>query len=312
MTDAQICPTRVIAFTQAKGGVGATSICAAVGEACGVAGKTVLLWDLNVETKDLSRFVWGANLDTHQAKVVNDWIGGAEEISAQTMCNAVIPVALRASLLTPPDDMPQALKLVCTEEGKAVCQKVLEVARKTFDVVLVDIGKRIGPASEALLAGCDEVAVVTADSIEGYTGLDVFLGYLRSMITAENKISFILNRQTEELRLPESRPWAALIQQLGSRPWRLPAVPLDRNAAVLQQSVGTLFSLGSKETRTAIMGIAFELGLIDIPPPGNPDPSGGPSGGAAAFAGLAKDCRGRKGDQGQPNEQIERRKGREE
>ena len=46
---------RVVVIVHAKGGVGATSIAAALGEVCSDAQRRTLLWDLDVETKDLSR-----------------------------------------------------------------------------------------------------------------------------------------------------------------------------------------------------------------------------------------------------------------
>ncbi len=38
----------LVAFAQAKGGVGATSICAALGELCSVRQRKTLLWDLDI------------------------------------------------------------------------------------------------------------------------------------------------------------------------------------------------------------------------------------------------------------------------
>jgi Flp pilus assembly CpaE family ATPase len=51
----EIRPSRVIAVVQAKGGVGATSACAALAEVCGSHRQSSILWDLDIETRDLCR-----------------------------------------------------------------------------------------------------------------------------------------------------------------------------------------------------------------------------------------------------------------
>ena len=221
---------KVILVTHAKGGTGATSICAALAEVCSVYKRRTLLWDLDVETRDLCRSL---TVNGAEAKVVSSWVNGSREITRDSICDALIPVSQDVSVLMPPDSMAEAMDLVCHTDGMSICQRVLELARVMHDVVLIDTGGRVGPATGALMRVADEVLVVIDDTVLGLTALDLFLSYVKALVISSDRISFVVNGYSGSLlAVPQIEAELEPVHHLGPRPWRLPPVPVDPKASL--------------------------------------------------------------------------------
>ncbi len=258
--EGRIREARIICVTHAKGGTGATSICAALAEVCSVYRKKTLLWDLDVETRDLCRSL---TVNGAEAKVVSSWVNGGREISRDSICDALIPVSQDVSVLMPPDSMAEAMDLVCHTDGMSICQRVLELARVMHDVILIDCGGRIGPATGALMRAADEVLIVIDDTVLGLTALDLFLSYVKALVVGAERISFVVNGYSGSLlAVPQIEQELEPVHGLGPRPWRLPPVPVDPKASLWPGSGRTLYSLGQKNTRAALEEVAAELSLI--------------------------------------------------
>ncbi|MCB0322638.1 MAG: AAA family ATPase [Bdellovibrionales bacterium] len=251
---------RIVVVTHAKGGTGATSICAALAEVCSVYRKRTLLWDLDVETRDLCRSL---TVNGAEAKVVSSWVNGTRNISRDSICDALIPVSQDVSVLMPPDSMAEAMDLVCHTDGMTICQRLLELARVMHDVILIDTGGRIGPATGGLMRAADEVVVVIDDTVLGLTALDLFLSYVKALVVGPERISFVVNGYSGSLlAVPQIEAELEPVHHLGSRPWRLPPVPVDPKASLWPGSGRTLYSMGQKATRATLEEIAAELNLI--------------------------------------------------
>lgn len=252
---------KIIVVTHAKGGTGATSICAALAEVCSVFKKRTLIWDLDVETRDLCRSL---TVNGAEAKVVSSWVNGSREISRDSICDALIPVSQDVSVLMPPDSMAEAMDLVCHTDGISICQRVLELARVMHDVIVVDVGGRIGPATGALMRAADEVLIVIDDSVLGLTALDLYLTYVKALVVGSERISFLVNGYSGSLSaLPQIEAELELVHKLGSRPWRLPPLATDAKASLWPGSGRTLYSMGQKATRATLEEITSALGLVD-------------------------------------------------
>jgi cellulose biosynthesis protein BcsQ len=266
---------RVIAITHAKGGVGATSIAAALGEVCSVYNRRTLLWDLDVETRDLSRSL---TVNGVEAKVVSAWVNGSREISRESLRDAVIPISTEVSVLMPPDRMAESMDLVCHTDGMTIAQRVVELSRVLFDVVIIDTGGRLGPATGTIMRLADVVLVVIDDTILGLTAVDLYLTFVKTLVGSTDRLMFLVNPYSGAL-LGVEQIMAELepAHHLGEAPWRLPPVPNDPKAALWPGSGRTLYSMGQKGTREKLERIARELGVID--------PRGGDSEGLAAAPG---------------------------
>ena len=277
---------KVVAVTHAKGGVGATSVAAALAEVCSVFHKRTMLWDMDVETRDLSRSL---TVNGVEAKVVSSWVNGSREVSRESLKDALIPISSDVSVLMPPDRMAESMDLVCHTDSISLVQRVVEISRLLFDVVLVDTGGRMGPATGALLRSADVVLIVIDDTILGLTAVDLYLTFVKSLVGGTDRIVFLVNPYSGAL-LGVSQIAAELepAHHLGELPWRLPPVPNDPKAALWPGSGRTLYSMGQKATRAVLERIARDIGVIDgdargvVPlgtDPGAPSNSGSGGGG---------------------------------
>ncbi|NLF26132.1 MAG: AAA family ATPase [Deltaproteobacteria bacterium] len=272
---------KVIAVTHAKGGVGATSIAAALAEVCSVYRCRTMLWDLDVETRDLSRSL---TVNGAEAKVVSAWVNGTREISRQSLTDALIPISSEVSVLMPPDRMAESMDLICHTDGMTIVQRVVELARVLFDVIIVDTGGRMGPATGALLRAADQVAIVIDDTILGLTAVDLYLSFVKTLVGGVDRIVFVINPYSGAL-LGVDQIAAELepAHNLGEMPWRLPPVPNDPRAALWPGSGRTLYSMGQKQTRQTLEAIASELGLIQSSGAGAGSEEGAQQGGASPW-----------------------------
>lgn len=256
---------RVVAVVHAKGGVGATSVAASLAEVCSVFHRRTLLWDMDVETRDLSRSL---TVNGVEAKVVSAWVNGSREISRESLKDALIPISSDVSVLMPPDRMAESMDLVCHTDGMGIAQRVVELSRVMFDVIIVDTGGRMGPATGAILRAADVVLIVIDDTILGLTAVDLYLTFVKTLVGGTDRIVFLVNPYSGALLgVPQIAAELEPAHHLGEAPWRLPPVPNDPKAALWPGSGRTLYSMGQKSTRLALERIARELGLIDAGAP---------------------------------------------
>jgi MinD-like ATPase involved in chromosome partitioning or flagellar assembly len=252
---------RFIAFTHAKGGVGCTSVVAALGEVCSIYNKRTLLWDLDVETRDLSRAL---NVSGPEAQVLSAWVNGSREVSRDSLEEALVPISQEVSVLMPPDRMAECMDLVCHTDGIAIVERLVETARVLFDVVLADTGGRMGPAVGALLRAADLVIIVIDDSLLGLTAVDLYLRYVRTLLGGSDRVLFLVNPFSgADISVSEIASQLSAAGNFSENSWRLPALPNDPRAAIWPGSGSTLYGNGGKLTRAVLERIARELQIID-------------------------------------------------
>ena len=271
---------KVVVVAHAKGGVGATSVAAALADVCGQFGRRTLLWDLDVETRDLSRAL---KVSGDEARVVSGWVSGEQEINRDTLRTAVIPISNDVAVLTTPDRLAESMDLVCHTESMAIAQRIAEVARADNDVVIIDTAGRLGPATGALIRNADIVLVVIDDSVLGVTAVDLFLSFVKSVVGSPERICFLVNPAAGAISSVEQI--AAELEpahRLGDRPWRMAPLPRDTKGALWPGSGKTLYSMGGKAIRHTFEVAAKELGLLGEIEAGEVAPEADVSGEAGA------------------------------
>lgn len=252
---------RVVVVTHAKGGTGATSIAAALAEVCSVHHKRTMLWDLDVETRDLCRSL---TVNGVEAKVVSAWVNGTRELTRDSLSEALIPISSDVSVLMPPDSMAESMDLICHTDGMGIVQRISELSRVMHDAIIVDTAGRMGPATGALMRVADVVLIVIDDTILGLTAVDLYLSYVKTLVGDTDRIVFLVNPYSGALLgVPQIAAELEPAHQLGEKPWRLPPVPNDPKAALWPGSGRTLYSMGQRATRVALEHIAKEIGLIE-------------------------------------------------
>jgi len=251
---------KVVAIAHAKGGVGATSMTAALAEVCSVFNQRTMMWDMDVETRDLSRAL---TVNGVEAKVVSAWVNGTREISRESLKDALIPISSDVSVLMPPDRMAESMDLVCHTDGLGLSQRILELSRVMYDVILVDTAGRMGPATGGVLRAADIVLIVIDASILGLTAVDLYLSFVKTLVGSSDKIVFLVNPISgAALSVDQIAAELEPAHRLGEYPWRLPQVPFDQKGNLWPGSGRTIYSLGQKQTRLALEKIARELGIV--------------------------------------------------
>jgi MinD-like ATPase involved in chromosome partitioning or flagellar assembly len=248
---------KLVVVTQAKGGVGATSFCAALSELCNEHGRKTLLWDCDVESRTLSRAMLS---DGFQGRVLNDIIEDKRALTRHSFRDAMATIGENVSLISPPTSTAAGNDLLYHPDFVDLAQRVVDLAKISFHNIIVDAGRRLGISTGALMRLADEVVVIADDSMLGMMALDSYLEVLMPVIGEPEKIKIVFsgtalpnsevqNIVDEKRRLPQSA-------------WQLPVIPYDAAGMKWPGSGKTLFGLGQAATRSAIQKIGDVLQVI--------------------------------------------------
>jgi cellulose biosynthesis protein BcsQ len=252
---------RVVVVVHGKGGVGATSAAAAIGEVCSASERRTLLWDLDVETKDLSRSLAASG---PEAKIVSGWVNGSKDITRESFRDALIPIATDVSVLTAPDRFAESMDLVCHADGMEIAQRVVELAKVLFDVVIIDTAGRMGPAVGGIIRQADVVLVVSDDSELGLTAMDLLLTSIKPLIGGSDRLRFLIRASSDNaINLKQISQDLESMHELSEACWVLPPVPFDPKVASWPGSGNTLYSSGNKELSRLYREISGLLGLLE-------------------------------------------------
>ncbi|NMC64452.1 MAG: ParA family protein [SAR324 cluster bacterium] len=250
----------VIVVTQVKGGLGATTLCAALGEACSKAQKKVLLWDLDIESKDLARSLL---VQESRGSVMSSWVKGTREISRDSINDAIVSLDLNSNLLPPPDSMPSAMDLLGRMESENLARKIIDLSRIKNDCIIIDTCGRMCPLTGTLLRIADIVLVLIDDSILGLSAIPSFMKSIRQYILSNDVVRFLRTGTTMSAEKIRNRVDSEGL--FGKVCWELPSMPFDIAAGEWPGSGKTLYSLGTKKTITAIDKLSNSLGLYQSP-----------------------------------------------
>lgn len=246
---------KLVVFAQAKGGVGATSLIAALAEAANDARMHTMIWDFDIESKDLS---CGLNAQGAQSQIVSSWLHASNTLTRESLKEALIPIGSFVSLLPPPHDIAAGMDLIGHPDSIKLIHRVVELAKVTQDAILVDTAGKLSPATGTLLRMADEVVVLTDDSLLGLSAAQNFLDTLMPIVRNNNKalrmlcVGGRLSKAQIAQMLSEGRTF-------DPRMWALPEMPVDSAAEKWPGTGSTLYSLGTKNTKRTIDALAREL-----------------------------------------------------
>ncbi len=147
----------VIAFTGAKGGVGATTVALhmALDVVVNSPASKVLLLDLDLEKGDV-----GSLLEARHRVSVADLAKVSDDLSPRTVLDAVFPHTSGLHLLLTPLDVRE-IEYVTPQ----AVRRIVSLLRQQYDVVLVDAGSHVTPVQAAVVELADEVVVVTTPDV---------------------------------------------------------------------------------------------------------------------------------------------------
>jgi pilus assembly protein CpaE len=153
---------RLVAVAGSKGGVGTTTIAVHLAHdaVTRVAGRSVCVVDLNLDNGDLAD-VLGI---THRLDI-SDLAKVADDLSAQTIGSAIHRSTSGLSSLLGPSRIEDI-----GEVGERETVLILAALRRQFDLVIVDCGASVTPASAAAVESADEVLLVCTPDLLALRG----------------------------------------------------------------------------------------------------------------------------------------------
>jgi MinD-like ATPase involved in chromosome partitioning or flagellar assembly len=247
---------QLITVLHAKGGVGATSICAALGEVSANFLRSTLLWDLDIETSDLTRSLGAVG---PESRVLSSLIDGSRAVTRESFNDAMVSLNKYVSVLPTPHVLPAAIDLVGHPDSVGLVRRFTALARVNFDTIIVDTGGRIGPAAGTLTCDADIVLVVIDDSLLGLNGARALIERLLPIIKNHGCVRFLCSGIS--LKKAEVAAHIGECFEFLPEAWSLPVIPCDPSAAHWAGKGKTLYSAGSKATRKALEEVARALDL---------------------------------------------------
>ncbi|MCO6431952.1 MAG: AAA family ATPase [Deltaproteobacteria bacterium] len=257
-TNGRMTEGRIVSIIQAKGGVGATTLAAALGKICSEHGRRTLLCDMDIESRDLSRALQASG---PQEQMVSGWIKGSAPLTRETLRQAMIPLTDRLSLLPPPADLTAGMDFMGNPDHVALMQHLSDLMRVTHDCVLVDMAGRMGCGTGALLRSSDSIILLIDDSLLGLSGTASFLKTIYPLI--KNKIETLKIICSSSVM--RRREILSVINQTVAIPetcWIEEGYPADPAAETWPGTGNTLFESGQKSTKRSLVEIAVGAGLI--------------------------------------------------
>lgn len=249
---------RLVVITQAKGGIGSTTLAASLGEICSEAKQHTLLWDLDIESRDLSRAV---NCQNTQGHIFTGWLHNAKELGRESLREACTTLNNYLSILTVPDDIAARMDLIGHPDSVKIVHRIIELSRVVQDTVIVDTAGKLSPATGTLLRSADQIVVLVDDSLLGLSAAHAYFETLLTLLKGNEGAIRIVCSGTkmhpseiaklfgDSLNLPETA-------------WSMPSIPIDSAAERWPGTGKSLFGLGQRATRKAIAGIASRLGVV--------------------------------------------------
>ncbi len=246
----------LVVITHAKGGVGASTLCAALAEHCNQQGRSSVLWDFDFETRDLCRAL---TVPADLRGEAEAWLDGSVELTRQRFKESLFPVAEHTSVIRPPAALSTRNRLASSSQGTLVVQRLLDLARCSHDNIIVDLAGHLNQGAELLLRAADKVVVVIDDSILGLSAAHELAGQLLTILKGDENLRFVRSGTT--LELPEIVSQLGAGQRLSEAAFSLPMFPMDPAASRWPGTGKTLYRLGRRETQRAIELLALALGL---------------------------------------------------
>jgi cellulose biosynthesis protein BcsQ len=263
----------IIGVAQLKGGVGGTSLTAALGVCWAKQGKTVALLDLDDVSPQLTEW---ARVPEHQRTLTGELLKTGE-VGIDKLSDFVFPVEGfdgRLVAIGQPVQYAEAFHfrayvLDGAPSSSEFVSNVLSLLSNEYDVVLVDIGRSWGVATFAALPWCERVVfVVDDDGLSVRRSLDALARLKQESGDPEEfnlgRWVVALNKVTGDRLSEADVAQAAAHLELFPRTNSLFSIPYSASGRTWGIKGETLYDRGSSRVRTSIERLAHFL----VPCPG--------------------------------------------
>lgn len=245
---------KLIVIASGKGGVGVTSLAAALGEALAARGGRCVLLDFDFETQDLSRFLQARPFLNENLQLL---FAGSCPVTQETVEQCLVPVWEESSDIYCMPPFPETAALYDLQASEArVLLSVLEVLDALFSFVVVDVGCAKGTMLRSLLRVADALLfVVNNDPASLYASVDR-LAQCRAWLAPDAELALIENAsQRRGLSHAFMRREFEAAAQL-SGPQRFLRIPACSAGGRWPASGGTLYSRGGRAVARAVQEAA--------------------------------------------------------
>ena len=230
---------KVLAFLGAKGGCGVTTIAANFAVALAQeSGRKTLLIDFGLPLGDAALNL-GVNAEYSTANAFND----TARLDARFLASLLTTHSSDLSVLAAPNDFTD------TEPPLAAIDKLISIARQSFDFIVVDCGARLDLKGSAIFDAASTIYLVSQVGVSELRNANRMI--TKFFASHGRKLQVILNRYTpQSLLYDETRITKALTREAQ---WRIPD---DYATARRTQSMATPIVLQDVPIAAAIRQMA--------------------------------------------------------
>ncbi len=249
---------KVVAITQAKGGLGATTLAAALAELCSLQGSSALLVDLDYERRSLAT---GLMAHENKSHVMQDWTSGACNVAKGSFEQLLHKIWPSVELIGAPHELATATDLLFRAENVEIIDRLMSLARASHENIIIDTQGKLSPAVAMLMRQADEILMVLDDSAIGLASLGNFLKTAGSKFLIPEKMRFV--RSGTSMKLKEIREWVDPKNIYPDFCWVEHVIPIDAAASAWPGSGKSMYAMAHPMTRGILEQLAADIGLIE-------------------------------------------------
>jgi MinD-like ATPase involved in chromosome partitioning or flagellar assembly len=254
-------PGQFIVVDGGKGGVGTTSISAAVAEALALAGKKVVLVDFDCESQDLSRYLQAAPFVNENLQLLLDQQRPLTEEFALQCVGQVFDLGKGSLACVAPPPETETLYSSGASYSR-VYISFFELLDSKFDAVVVDAGSARGAILKTLYRVADSLVFVLSNDPACLYSAAERLTRFRGLLSPQANLVPVLNAVQKQGLAPDilKKEFSEAVG-VPVESWSAFDVPEHLEASRWPGSGGTLYDLGHSKVRRAISSIVERLGF---------------------------------------------------
>lgn len=233
VSEARLAP--MVSLVRAAGGVGATTIITHLADAlseCG-GGRDVCVIDLDLQFGQVATY-----LGLHPQTTVLDLLEASERLDPDLVRDAAVSTPQGISVIGAP---PQIAPLEDVDVDRLL--NLLTVARQSFDFVLIDLPSNWTNWTLSAALACNEIMVVTDQSITGLRQTKRVIELFDMMQVARENVRIVVNRVEKKLfqSISVNEVANTLAREISA------TVSRDRGDLQMAQDEGRLLSDGNRK-----------------------------------------------------------------
>ena len=252
---------KLVVVESGKGGVGVTTVAAALGELSSLYGNKTVLIDLDFETQDLTRFLQAPPFVNENFQLILEGSRPlCDEAVEQCLCQVWEDDPSLFHIAPPPES-----ELLYASDSKTVrlFLAFLEFLDERFECIVIDSGCMRGALQKTLHRVADEVVfILNNDPATLYASVDRFRK-VQENTSSSGRLTILDNGCGSGL------PRRLLISEFervltgSEKSWAPFGIPFCRRAAKWPASGGTFLSLSRNSAKDAFEQLAIQLELVN-------------------------------------------------